>query len=58
MFRVVFPDVAFFDMGVRVEISGNGHSFSVYVETVGIMMIRQVVEEIAHAAAHVKYHFL
>ncbi len=43
-------------MGIRVEIPGNGHRLAVYVKTVGIMMVRQVVEEIAHAAAHVEYH--
>ena len=43
-------------MGVRVEIPCNGHRLSVYVETVGVMMVRKVVEEVSHAAAHVEYH--
>ena len=44
-------------MGIRVEIPGNGHRLSVYVETVGIMKVRQMVEEITHAATHIKNHF-
>ena len=53
---IVLADVAFLDMGVRIEILCDGYSLSVYIETEGIMMVRQVVEEIAHAAAHVEYH--
>ena len=57
MFRVILPDVAFLNMGVRVEVSCNSHRLTVYVETVGIMKVRQVVEEITHAATHIKNHF-
>ena len=44
-------------MGVRVEVSCNSHRLTVYVETVGIMKVRQVVEEITHATTHIKNHF-
>ena len=43
-------------MGVRIEMPCNDHSLSVDVETVGVVQVRQMVEEIAHAAAHVEYH--
>lgn len=49
--------VAFLDMCIRIEVSCHGNGLAVYVEAVGIMQVGQVVEEIAHAAAHVKYHF-
>ena len=44
-------------MRVRIEVSCHGNGLAVYVEAVGVMQVGQVVEEIAHAAAHVKYHF-
>ena len=44
-------------MGFRVEVSGNGHRLAVDVESVGIVQVGQMVEEVAHAAAHVKHHF-
>ena len=44
-------------MCFRVEVSCDSHRLAVYVEAVGVMQVGQVVEEIAHAAAHVKYHF-
>ena len=49
-------DVAFLDMGIRVEILCDCNGFAVYIEAVGIVQIWQMVEEIAHAAAHVENH--
>ena len=40
-----------------VEVSGDGHRLAVYVEAVGVVRVGQVVEEVPHAAAHVKDHF-
>ena len=57
LFGIVQLYVAFLDMGFRVEVSGNGHRLAVDVESVGIVQVGQMVEEVAHAAAHVKHHF-
>ena len=51
------PDVAFLDMGIRVEIPCDGHRLAVDVETIGVVQVRQVVEEVAHAAAHIQNAF-
>ena len=57
LFGIVQLYVAFLDMSFRVEVSGNGHRLAVNVESVGIVQVGQMVEEVAHAAAHVKHHF-
>ena len=44
-------------MRVRIEVSRHADGFPVYVETVGVVLVGQMIEEIAHTAAHVKYHF-
>ena len=44
-------------MGFRIEVSCNGYSPAVYVKAVGVMQVRQVVEEVAHSATHIKHHF-
>ena len=54
--RIVLPDVARLDMGIGIEVAGDGDRFRIDVETVGVMQIRQVVEEITHPAAHVEDH--
>ena len=44
-------------MCVRIEIPCNGDSLAIDIETVGVVPVGQVVEEVAHAAAHIKNHF-
>ncbi len=44
-------------MGIRIEILGDSNGFYVYVEAVGVVLVGQMVEEIAHTTTHIKYHF-
>ena len=44
-------------MRVRIEVSRHADGFPVYVEAVGVVLVGQMIEEIAHTATHVKYHF-
>lgn len=54
---IVLPDVAHcVDMGIGIEVAGDGDRLRIDVEAVDVMQVRQVVEEIAHAAAHVQHH--
>lgn len=43
-------------MGIRIEVFRNGYSPAVYVKAVGVMQVRQVVEEVAHSTTHIKHH--
>ncbi len=54
---MVLPYVAFLDMGFRVEVSGDSHCLAVNVKAVGVVQVGKMVEEVAHAAAHVEDHF-
>jgi len=45
------------DVGVGIEIFGHFHGVGIDVETVGIVGIGQIVEEVAHAAAHIQNAF-
>ena len=53
---IVVSQVASFDMGLRIEVSGYRNSIGIDIETVGIVEIRKMVHEVADSATHIEYH--
>ncbi len=49
--------VALLYVRIGVEVSCHRNRLGVYVKPVRVALVRQVVEEVSHAAAHVEYHF-
>ena len=49
--------VALLYVRIWVEVSCHRNRLGVYVKPVRVALVRQVVEEVSHAAAHVEYHF-
>ena len=46
--------VAFLDMCIGIEIPRHCHSLAVYVKAIGVVLIRQMVEEVTHTATHIE----
>ena len=51
------PNVACLDMGIGIEVASDSDCLRIDIEAIGVVQVRQVVEEVAHAAAHIQYHF-
>ena len=45
------------DMCIGIEIPRNCHCLAVNVKAVGVVLVRQMVEEVTHTTTHIEYHF-
>ena len=44
------------DMCIGIEIPCHCYSLAVYVKAVGVVLVRQMVEEVTHTATHIENH--